>query len=77
MNADSLIMQALNITVIGMLVVFVFLIIMVGIMHIMSKVVAWMEKYFPQVTAAPQSAAADNALVAVAIAAARRFRTNK
>lgn len=72
MNADSLIMQASNITVIGMLVVFVFLIVLVGVMHLMGKAVAAMEKYFPQ--AAAPAAAADNALVAVAIAAARRFQ---
>ena len=70
MSADNLIMQSVNITIIGMLVVFVFLIIMVGIMKVLGKLVQTMEKYFPQTV----PAAADNALIAVAIAAAKRFQ---
>ena len=70
MSADNLIMQSVNITIIGMLVVFVFLIIMVGIMKVLGKLVQAMEKYFPQ----PVPAAEDNALIAVAVAAARRFQ---
>lgn len=74
MNAESLIMQSVTITIIGMLSVFVFLIILVLIMKLMSMLVKAMEKYFPQ--AVPQAAAAgtDNALVALAIAAAKRFQ---
>ena len=55
-------------------IVFVFLIILVLIMKLMSMLVKAMEKYFPQ--AVPQAAAAgtDNALVALAIAAAKRFQ---
>ena len=63
MSADNLLMQSVNITVIGMLIVFVFLTLLVGIVK--------MQKYFPQTAAA----AADNALIAVAIAAAKRFQT--
>lgn len=70
MSADNLMMQSVNITIIGMLVVFVFLTIMVGIMKVLGKLVQTMEKYFPQT--AP--AAEDNALIAVAIAAAKRFQ---
>ena len=70
MSADNLIMQSVNITIIGMLVVFVFLIIMVGIMKVLGKLVQAMEKYFPQTV----PAAGDNALIAVAVAAARRFQ---
>ncbi len=70
MSSDNLMMQSVNITIIGMLVVFAFLIIMVGIMKVLGKLVQAMEKYFPQTV----PAAEDNALIAVAIAAARRFQ---
>ncbi len=70
MSADNLMMQSINITIIGMLIVFVFLIIMVAIMKILGKLVQAMEKYFPQTV----SGAADHALIAVAIAAANRFQ---
>lgn len=70
MSADNLMMQSVNITIIGMLVVFVFLIIMVGIMKVLGKLVQAMEKYFPQTV----PSAEDNALIAVAVAAARRFQ---
>ena len=70
MSADNLMMQSVNITIIGMLVVFVFLTIMVGIMKVLGKLVLAMEKYFPQTV----PAAEDNALIAVAIAAAKRFQ---
>jgi len=46
MSADSLILQALNITVIGMLIVFSFLILLIGMMKILAVFVAWMEKKF-------------------------------
>ena len=68
---ESLLSQAANITLVGMSVVFVFLILLVFIMKIMGYAVAQMEKYFPQ--AQPQSAAPDNTVIAVAIAAAKRF----
>lgn len=71
MSADSLILQALNITVIGMLIVFLFLILLIGMMKILGAFVAWMEKKFPD--AVPAAAGADNALLAVAIATAKRF----
>lgn len=71
MSADNLLMQSVNITIIGMLVVFVFLIIMVGIMKALARLVQAMEKFFPQ-----DSGAEDNALLAVAIAAAKRFQGN-
>ena len=74
--SESLFGQSLSITVIGMSVVFVFLLILVELMHGMSQLVCWLEKYFPQAT--PQTAATgkqNNTLVAVAIAAAKRFQT--
>lgn len=71
MSADNLLMQSVNITVIGMLIVFVFLTLLVGIVKMLGWLVQKMEKYFPQTVAA----AADNALIAVAIAAAKRFQT--
>ena len=70
MSADNLMMQSVNITIIGMLVVIVCLIIMIGIMKVLGKLVQAMEKYFPQTV----PAAEDNALIAVAVAAARRFQ---
>lgn len=70
MSADNLMMQSVNITIIGMLVVFVFLTIMIGIMKVLGKLVQAMEKYFPQTAPALQN----NAVIAVAIAAAKRFQ---
>lgn len=69
MIADNLLMQAANITVIGMLVVFAFLVILVGIVEVLGALVQAMEKYFPQ-----QTQGDDGALLAVAIAAAKRFQ---
>ena len=74
MSAESLIMQSVVITIIGMLIVFVFLIIMVGVMHLLAWLVKVLEKYFPQTVAQPAAAATDNSLVAIAIAAAKRFQ---
>lgn len=73
---ESLLMQSVGITVIGMLTVFTFLIIMVCIVKLLGVLVNAMEKYFPQETAQPAAAgaAAGSALVAVAIAAAKRFQ---
>lgn len=68
--SESLIGQAVNITIIGMLVVFVFLIILVMMMKLLGFSVRALEKYFPQTVPAVQ----DNALIAVAIAAAKRFQ---
>ena len=68
--SESLIGQAVNITAIGMLVVFVFLIILVIMMKLLGLGVRTLEKYFPQTVPAVQ----DNALIAVAIAAAKRFQ---
>ena len=68
--SESLIGQAANITIIGMLVVFVFLIILVMMMKLLELSVRTLEKYFPQTV----PAATDNALIAVAIAAAKRFQ---
>lgn len=67
---ESLIGQAVNITLIGMSVVFVFLVILVLLMKVLGYSVQMLEKYFPQTV----PAAADNALIAVAIAAARKFQ---
>ena len=67
---ESLIGQAANITLIGMSVVFVFLIILVILMKLLGIAVQSLEKYFPQTVPAVQ----DNALIAVAIAAAKKFQ---
>ena len=67
---ESLIGQAVNITLIGMSVVFVFLIILVLLMKLLGMAVQSLEKYFPQTVPTVQ----DNALIAVAIAAAKRFQ---
>ncbi len=76
MSAESLIMQSVVITIIGMLIVFVFLIIMVGMMHVLAWLVKVLEKYFPQTVAQPAAAAAaDNSLIAIAIATAKRFQS--
>ena len=72
--SESLLGQSLSITVIGMSVVFVFLLILVALMHAMSFLVKVLEKYFPQAVA-QAAAGTDNALIAVAIAAAKRFQT--
>lgn len=69
MSADNLLMQAVNITVIGMTIVFVFLVILVVIVKVLGALVQTMEKYFPQETQGE-----DGALLAVAIAAAKRFQ---
>ena len=69
MSAESLFVQALNITVIGMLIVFSFLILLIGMMKFLGVFVAWMDRKFP----AAAGAGADNALLAVAIATANRF----
>lgn len=71
MSADNLLMQSVNVTIIGMLVVFVFLTLLVGIMKALAKLVQVLEKFFPQ-----DSGVEDNALLAVAIAAAKRFQGN-
>ncbi len=68
--SESLIGQSINVTLIGMSVVFVFLIILVGLMKLLGMSVRAMEKYFPQAVPAVQ----DNALIAVAIAAAKKFQ---
>lgn len=69
MSADNLLMQSVNITVIGMTIVFVFLVLLVAIVEVLGVFVQTMEKYFPQ---AEQGS--NGALVAVAIAAAKRFQ---
>lgn len=74
MSAESLIMQSVIITIIGMLIVFTFLIVLVGIMKCLGWLVTVLEKYFPQAQPQTAAAGADNALVAVAIAAAKRFQ---
>jgi sodium pump decarboxylase gamma subunit len=64
--------SALELTVVGMTVVFVFLVIMVGTMQVMSYVV---QKYFPEEKKAVQAALIpeDNTLIA-AIAVAVKNR---
>ena len=71
MNAESLLIQALNITAIGMSVVFVFLIILVVMMKALGKAVEILEVYFTQTVPGTVN---DDSLVAVAIATAKRFQ---
>ena len=71
MNVDSLLGQSVNITAIGMSVVFIFLVILVGMMKILGKVVQALEVYFPQTVPGTEN---DNTLIAVAIAAAKKFQ---
>ena len=73
--SESLLGQSLSITVIGMSVVFVFLLILVGLMYLMSFLVKVLEKYFPQAVPQAVAAGSDNTLIAIAIAAAKRFQT--
>jgi len=73
MSAESLFLQSLNITLIGMSVVFVFLVILIVVMLLLGYLVQWAEKRWP--SAVPAAAGnASNALIAVAIAAAKRFQ---
>ena len=72
MSADSLIMQAVNITVIGMLIVFSFLVLLIIVVSLLGQLMQWAEKRWPG--AVPAAAGADNALIAVAIAAAKKFQ---
>ena len=74
MSADSLIMQAVNITVIGMLIVFSFLVLLIVVVSALGKLMQWAEKRWP--AAANAAAAADNTLIAVAIAAAKKLQGN-
>ena len=67
MSAENLFLQSINMTVIGMLIVFSFLILLIGMMKILGAFVAWMDKKFPA------AAGTDNTLLAVAIATAKRF----
>ncbi len=69
MSAENLFLQSLNITAIGMMIVLSFLILLIGMMKILATFVAWMDKKFP----AAAAAGADNTLLAVAIATAKRF----
>ncbi len=71
---ESLLGQAANITLIGMSVVFVFLIILVFLMWILGISVRALEKYFPQAIPAAAGATTDHTLIAVAIAAAKKFQ---
>lgn len=71
MNGESLLLQSLNITVIGMSVVLLFLFLLVGAMKVLAKTVQVLEVYFPQTVPGTGS---DNSLIAVAIAAAKRFQ---
>ena len=72
MTQESLLLQAANITLVGMSVVFVFLILLVFVMKVMGAAVTQLEKYFPQQVQAP-APVQDNTLIAVAVAAAKRF----
>lgn len=69
--SENVFMQALNITVLGMLIVFTFLILLIFVMHVMGAFIQWAEKHHPQAAAE----GADNTLLAVAIATAKKFQT--
>ena len=73
--SESLLGQSIGITVIGMSVVLVFLLILVLLMNLMSRLVKVLEDYFPQAVPQTASTGSDNTLVAIAIAAAKRFQT--
>ena len=70
MSADNLFLQSVNITVIGMSVVLLFLCVLVGVMKVLAKTVQMLEVYFPQTVPGTD----DSSLIAVAIAAAKRFQ---
>ena len=72
MSADSLIMQSVNITVIGMLIVFTFLVLLILVVMGLGNLVQWAEKRWP--SAVPAAAGAEQALIAVAIAAAKKLQ---
>ena len=74
MSAENLFVQSLILTVIGMLVVYVFLTVMIGVMNALAWLVKVLEKFFPQQEPQTAAAGADNALVAVAIAAAKKIQ---
>lgn len=79
MSTENLMMQSVNLTIIGMTVVFVFLVMLVFVMKILGYLVKWLEKYYPEPVPAASPAAApaadNNTLVAIAIAAAKRFKS--
>lgn len=68
-------MDSVNLTLIGMSVVFVFLILLVFVMKALGWLVKVLEKYFPQPVPAAAATAvrADNAAIAIAIAVAKRL----
>ena len=68
-------MDSVNLTLIGMSVVFLFLILLVFVMKALGWLVKVLEKYFPQPVPAAAATAvrADNAAIAIAIAAAKRL----
>ena len=73
MSAESLFLQSINITLIGMSVVFVFLVILIVVVMLLGQLVQWAEKRWP--AAVPAAVGANNnALIAVAIASAKRFQ---
>ena len=75
MSAESLLLQSFNVTLIGMSVVFVFLVILIVVVLLLGQLVQWAEKRWPAaVPAAVPAAATNNTLLAVAIAAAKRFQ---
>ncbi len=73
---NSLIGEGLLLLVIGMTIVYLFLILMVWIMTIMRKPITLLDHFLPDpVTAAPKRVPAvqgDDALIAVAVAMASR-----
>ena len=74
MSAESLMMQAVNITVIGMMIVFTFLVILIGVVKLLGDIVQWAEVRWPSAAAAGAANGTDQTLLAVAIAAAKKFQ---
>lgn len=78
MAANELILEGLNLLVIGMGTVFMFLAFLVGSVMLMSKFAKWIESMHPQLAHAGAGATGGVAdeHIAVIAAAVRRFRAD-
>lgn len=70
MEETSVILKGIEITILGIGIVFIFLLFLIFAMKIMSKCVMYLDKRFPGETGAVQK---NNSLIAAAIAAAKNF----
>lgn len=74
----NLVGESLKFMALGMMIVFIFLVVMVQIMKLQAKIV---NKYFPEkapeTAATPSNATNDSAQVAAIIAAVTEFRKNQ